>query len=352
MKALVVSQKFNYGHISGLQAWYDMLVKLGYETSFLLDEQYFPHLDGHYGRASLKEATENDYFLIVIFNISIKDGAFVSRVKKKHKQTKIIFNYHEPWRGLKNEIRRFGKDLWHLFKQIARKAFAIKLLKKTNLVICPSEEAASFYKQHEIKINPNFTVFPLVFLDSSRGLFKYNKRFFSFISTATLDKGADLFFSFAKYASRIDGNILFQVITSSNVDKYIDSEIRLLINQGRFVIKQKKGLSESEMDRAYDDSACTWLVYRSSTQSGVVAKALMWGSPCLATKVGVFPNVIDGQNGFLVEAVDDFNDIYKKYSLIMSSLTERVDAARKTFETIYSSVTRRKDLQDILDSLE
>lgn len=347
--AVIVSQKFNYGHLSGLLGWYSMLSSLGYKTSFWMDPQYAGCFDGNTYDALYEGSPASDCDLVVIFNISTKDRKVVDHFKK-NPNTKIIFIYHEPWRGFPNEIKRFRNDKWNFIKQVGRMLFARKVVRKSDLVICPSAQAEEFYSQHEAKYNSNYAVFPLVFKDDcENGNYRRDKEYFSFISTASLDKAADKFFEFVKYASGQDPKLRFQVVTSTNITQYLDDDIQKLIDGGRMLVRHGKSLSEAEMNEAYDNSKCTWLAYRSSTQSGVIAKAFMWGSPCVATNVGVFGELVDGINGKIVSSCEAFEEILDAYYEIEKDTDEYEASARKTFEKVYSAECRIAELKKLLD---
>lgn len=349
MKSLIVSRKFNFGHISGLLAWNDMLKRLGHSTFFYADPQYLPHLN----KCSFvgEEDFSNDYDLIIIFNLSTEDGRLVSKIKKNNRNTKVIFIYHEPWRGLLYEIKRFKRDIIRFIKQVGRKFYSRKVLKLADLVICPSSEAVDFYSRHESKYNNNYIRFPLVFLDAASEGFDKKKKYFSFISTASQDKGADIFFKFIEYAARRDNDVVFQVVTPSDATKYLNNYHFEMVRAGRLIIRHKAGLNEEEMDDAYNNSRCTWLVYRSSTQSGVIAKAFMWGSPCLATKVGVFPTIINGKNGLLVDDAYNFEDILEKFHQICENENSFQESARQSFLENYDSKNRCAELSSIIETL-
>ena len=349
--ALIISLKFNYGHLSGLMGWYSMLNSLGYRTSFLMDEQYSGCFDEKNYDVLYRFSPQIGYYLVVFFNISAEDWK-LARYLKEHTNAKILFIYHEPWRGLENEIKRFRHDSKNFIKQVGRMVFAREVIRSSDLVICPSAQAADFYRNHEARYNPHYVAFPLVFQDDCfGGKYRKDKTYFSFISTATLDKAVDCFFEFVKYVSSQDVHIQFQVVTSTDISAYLDAEIQQLIAVGRMVVRHGKGLSEAEMNEAYDNSKCTWLAYRSSTQSGVIAKAFMWGSPCIGTNVGVFGDLIDGTNGKIVSSCDAFEEILNAYYEIEANQQHYERSARQTFERVYSAKQRTNQLADLIDAL-
>lgn len=346
---LIVSQKFNLGHVAGLMGWYSMFSKSGFAPRFYLDQNYKGVID-----STIYDTVESieqfmDFDVVLIFNISLKDSTLVRKLKKEHPRTKVLFLYHEPWRGIKHELERFKRDTKNFAKQVGRVCAARYVVKNADLVICPSEQAREFYIGHEALLNAHYCVFPLVFLDACGGNCSLTKEYFSFIATAAKDKAIDKYFEFVKYAADEEPAMKFQVATSTDVSEYIDSDIQALIDAQRMIIRHKEGMSEAEINMAYDASCCTWLAYRSSTQSGVLPKAFMWGSPCVATPVGIFSELINGENGILVDSCEAFPDILAAYRLIMATPDSFYNAARNTFEKYYAPAERSAEFISILN---
>ena len=76
-------------------------------------------------------------------------------------------------------------------------------------------------------------------------------------------------------------------------------------NLDRIEIRCGRPLGNDEINRCYLESFCVWNIYRRSTQSGVLPKAFMFGTPVIASRVGAFPEwVEEGVNGRFAEARD------------------------------------------------
>ena len=66
-------------------------------------------------------------------------------------------------------------------------------------------------------------------------------------------------------------------------------------------------LSNDEMMNLIRQSSVILLPYKSASQTGIIPTCALYGKPCIATKVGAFPESIkDGVNGILVEANDKY----------------------------------------------
>lgn len=348
---LIVSLFYNNGHIGGLMGWYDLLSRVGYTPFFFLDNKYWKHFDDSFEIIKDEKPDFNKFNILIINNLSPKDEVTIKYAKRMNKNMKIIFIHHEPWKGYKEITENLKSSPFVLIKVVIKKMIEKRVLCISDLIICPSENALNIYKKYEYKYNSNCVVFPLVMKDNSNGTYNTKKHYFSYIATATYEKGIDLFLKFSKYCHKRNYDIHFSVITKTDISSYIDESIEKMIQNGYIVVKQGIPLSEEEMDQAYNDSCCTWLVYRSSTQSGVLPKALMWGSPCIATKVGVFPEIIDGKNGILVSAIDSFDEIYQAYKKIKENQILFQQSARETYEKIYKVENRLQEFKKLLDIL-
>jgi len=64
-------------------------------------------------------------------------------------------------------------------------------------------------------------------------------------------------------------------------------------------------LSNDEMMNLIRQSSVIVLPYKSASQTGIIPTCALYGKPCIATKVGAFPETVkDGYNGLLIEPND------------------------------------------------
>lgn len=99
----------------------------------------------------------------------------------------------------------------------------------------------------------------------------------------------------------------------------------------RIVVHCGRPLSNNEINLCFAQSICVWNVYRRSTQSGVLAKASMFGSPVLASDTGSFREFVDdNQNGrFLQDASPE--SVLEAYEDIRSNLNRYTSLSREKF---------------------
>lgn len=65
-------------------------------------------------------------------------------------------------------------------------------------------------------------------------------------------------------------------------------------------------------------------------QSGVMCKEFMFGSHVIATKIGLFPDYVDGKNGILLNRNVNVEEIYKAYCKIRQEQEAFSKCARAT----------------------
>lgn len=352
MRILLVSQKFNVGHLSTIVGWKRLADLDGHETVMYLDKRYKPFFEDVdalcvYDEKDLEQVGRID--VIIIMNLAPTDGVFLRRMKKNG-TPKVIFVHHEPWRGWRTELNdtKRSKSLDQFVRRIVKKLVGACVLRYTDCVVCPSKVAAEFYRKNEMHLNDEYVILPLLYPDEMAGVERQEKRFFSFISTADTFKAFDQFVAFIKFAASRSDSIRFLIATKTDITSYIDEEIEALQVEGRLVIQQGRDLTVEEINAAYDASRCVWLVYRISTQSGVILKAFMAGTPCIASNVGVFGEQIDGSNGILLRDPNDFDEILDAYKMIDADLQRYSAAARASFERYYLADTHLPEYQAIL----
>lgn len=350
-KVLIISNKFNNGHVAGLMGWYKTIEKIGFLVELALPHEYREYFTDGYVIIKNKKIDFNNYSHMIIFNLSVLDIFMIKQAKKIKPSIKIMFVYHEPWRGLQNEMGRLVASIKVCFLMIVKKIISDFVLSNSDCVILPSKFSYDVYKMNQSKKNDCFYCSNLIFTDQANNKINYNKKYFSFISTASYDKSIDLFFEFVKYCDVLEENINFLVVTKTDVSNYIDQHIKRIIEKGRLIIKSGKPLSEDEMNNAYDNSLCTWLLYRSSSQSGVLPKCFMWGSPVIASNVGIFSEQINGDNGLIINDIGDFDEIINSFHFIENNKEKYIKNSRMSFDMFYSIDSNVQIVERIMNEI-
>lgn len=336
-KVYIMSAKFAPGHFSHMLAYYKLFEEAKCYPVLYLDrgyEAFVREISGY--RYEYIDVSSMPYAdIVLIYNLSRFDQHYIRLFEKANNKTKFIFVYHEPWLGIKEVLHNLfsrKESVIESIKVIGRYIFAIPELKKSSLIIVPSKKAYKDYKKFCFHYNKKCCIFPLVFTDECNQKIDLScKKYLSFISTASRSKNFEMFLSYVKYKSKKSPDLLFQIATRSNIDKYIDEELQKLIESGQLIVNHGHDLSNEEINHAYNISSCVWLLYSRSTQSGVMCKAMMFGSPVIGSDLGSFSEVIDGSNGIILSEGYSLKDIEKSHEKIMNDLEFYSKNSRESF---------------------
>lgn len=351
-KVFVFSNKFSPAHFSHLVAFYKSFKELNYNCVLVIDKEYKKFLDSYNDIIDYKfnsELTEADKAdVIIIYNISTIDNKYINLVKKENGKVFVII--HEPWNGAKKTIRNYlarREPLKETIKSFARKHYLNKMLKNKARVIVCSNNALNVHSKY-CKKNINANVFPLIFEDENKSKININdKKYFSFIGSATPAHGFNEYIQFAKNNQNED--ILFQIATSSHIKDYLmDEDIQNMIKNNKLVVKEGKYMSNEEINEAYMNSIATWMVYKRSTQSGVICKSWMFGTPVICSLVGSFDEYVDGENGVILETTSN-QEILKQYFEIKSKLTVMSESSRNSFDKYFNYKHKLDLLKKIIE---
>ena len=332
--AVIVSAKFTPGHISHLKAFYFLFNKLGYKTILLLNVCYRNIFDENVCVKYLDEEWEETRAdVILIYNMSQIDTKIIKALKGKSEKCKTLFVYHEPWYGIKKwvmDVMRRKVKLMVLLKNIVIHYYAVKLIRTVDIVLLPSEKAIDIYTKCDVKYNREYNEFPLIFTDETVGSAKEKRCYFSFIATADKEKNFPLFIEFIKSTLKNDSDFMSQIVTRSNISEFWDKKLDKYVKEGRLVVQAGRNLSNEEINSALERSICTWLYYYHSTQSGVLARAFMCGSPVLCSTSGCFKNYVHGNNGVICKG-NSMEELYDAYKDICKNEEQMSREAKKSF---------------------
>lgn len=200
------------------------------------------------------------------------------------------------------------------------------------MILLPSNKAVDYYEKICVKYNKHYSLFPLVFTDEANNAINPNeKKYFSFISTVQNSKNFTMFLDYIKFKAKISSDSMFQIATRTDCSEYIDAELKALIKKKRLIINHAHSLSNTEINQAYARSNCTWMLYNRSTQSGVLCKSFMFGTPVIASNIGSFSEVVNSDNGIILPESYTLEDIDRAYENIKNNFDHLCNGARQTF---------------------
>ena len=350
----VMSAKFAPGHFTHLIGLYQLCRSCGLTPSLLLDPGYtlFLKESPEYDHIALpleKEGTAPDTLLI--YNQSLQDLRIIGTLRKRNPVMKVILVIHEPWNGYRAWLSDFFHGREALRPTIAvmgRYVFARLLLPRVQTVLLPSQEAFRNYQKICARYNPNSAILPLLCSDEYSTTNIGEKKYFSFVSTATNSHNFKLFLDYVKYKSARDPEALFQIATRSDVSASLDSDLQDLMHQGRLLINHAHSLSNTEINRTYASSNCTWMLYGRSTQSAALCKSFMFGSPVIASDIGSFQEFVDESSGIILKEGYSLEDIDQAYTRILANLKQYAQGARDAFFRLFHYEEYMESFQKIL----
>ena len=351
-KAVVVSLRHNPGHYSHLVGMGKSLVDLGFEVEYLLDSPYaqVPELSAVapvlYSSA---ESLKREHTHAIFVNISLQNWRVAAALKQRG--ARILYIYHEPWRYSLDYFVGEGLKRW-LSSALAHQV-SKAMLKHSDVVILPSEYALQTYAKGDVRYNCNAHSIPLMYPDEVNGSFAVPpaRKYFSYIGNICGAHGFDEYLGFMRHAFARGLGLDFLIASKRPLPPDVLRDACIRNHLHRIHIACGRPLTIPEINRYYAESFCVWNLYRRSTQSGVLVKAFMFGTPVIAGRGGSFPEFVrDGFNGRFA-SVGDYPAIEAAALDIRERLHEYSANCRKTFlETFYYRASLRK-LERLLSQL-
>jgi glycosyltransferase involved in cell wall biosynthesis len=331
---------YTYAHASHMIALAQSFRALGFAVTFILDEGYLSlsglSLIGDTVPVSQYHNEPARPIEVAIFcNSAIKNQSLARTLRAQ--KTSVLYLFHEPesvwnWQVLKSEGAM--KAVRFLFSTY----YSIKTLRQASGVIVCSSYAQWLYQQNYLRFNSNVYVMPLLF-DDEVGTERFEqmrskKQYVGFVGTACKAHGFDAFVNFAKFSLRKGSDISFAIATRINLASLLqsDQELANLVKQGKIRMQHGRELSNEEINQHSLECFCIWNVYRRSTQSGVLPRSYMAGTPVLASRVGSFHEEV--QPGFTGEFVDVNEDpaaILATVQNLREHAADYFDECRKRF---------------------
>jgi glycosyltransferase involved in cell wall biosynthesis len=346
----ILSLRFNPGFLYLLKAYNKAIRALGGEPAFVLDEGYkqFPDLLNCAPIFGSEALGEQDWSHAIILNPSLMNKAAANMLKQRG--ARILYIFHEPWQMSLSYLRNEG--LRDTLKAALAHRMTVPVLAMADTVILASQFALNLYRRVDLKHNPRAAYFPLIYDDDSRNSIEEllpAKQYFSFVGNLCRAHGFDQYVTVMRDALLSGQDMRFLIASRFPLPRAIAEDPVLQGFTDRVEIRCGLPLSDEEINRCYARSFCVWTVYRRSTQSGVLPKAYMFGSPVIASRVGSFPEFVqDGVNGRFADG-GDVRGILDRVEDMRASITSYAANCRKTFLDTFFYKARLNDLQHLLD---
>ena len=329
----IISLRFNPAFVQHAIAFAKLIREAGHEPEFLLDDRYkcFPEFLTVAPVFGIECIQSLGGWTHAIFMNSAAENEKIGKTLKS-RGTKLIYILHEPWQITWNFIKSEGA--WQSIKTMTAHRLATPVLEICDRVLLASQHGLEIYRRHDAKYNPDCIYFPLIYDDTApedKQSLLGRKKYLGFVGALCRSHGFDHYLSFMRYVFRNNLDLQFLIASRNPLPDLVRRDPILGPKLNQIEIRCGRPLSNEEMDRCYAESFCVWMLYRRSTQSGVLPKALMFGAPVIASSVGSIPEYITERvNGRFSSATDHLRT-WNSIQEMWNSRSSYFERCRQTF---------------------
>lgn len=344
--ALIISLNFHPGHVSHMVASYRQMEELGYESIFCVAGGFVNFLPGSsricvYGRDELPK-TDVAFFLFP----SQRNLLLIRRLKRR--KTKIVYIFHEPLARM-SEYRKAGFSYKYLAKLWIINRISGLTVKWSDSVLLPSKKAVDFYIANPLYKNQNYHYLPLLFDDERTAEhMQCERRNFSYIGTVAADHSFKEYLDFVQWAVIEDRLPQVQFLIATKSEFSVPQE---LADSERVVIQKGRPLDDAEINASYASTLVVWNAYARTTQSGVLAKSFMFGTPAIVLRKNLSEFTEDGKEVMAIDDNTSFEQIEAAIMRIMSDFPRYSKYARKRFENTFYYRNSNHIIKEVLSAL-
>lgn len=352
----IVCLKYTPANWQHMDSFASCLEKQGQKARFVLSEQ-FRWMNEKYASQSDYLSSSRSFFDMLKDTVLffLYKWYFFVRIVKKNKPRLVLF---VMWHPLNVILAKIVKNLYpqchactwmhepyKLDKSEYRnKIIAFKiieylqelLLKYLDTVILHSRLAFEGFNIRYPSYRGKTKIIPLLFRDTFVKELPCPRVFdFTFIGFAVKPKGIDTFFAIVKKNMELNLGLKFQIVTSSNIKKYLR---KLDKNWGNCLeVFSENNIGDNEIRRAYSRSYIVSALYKDTTQSAVVPLAFMHATPVLATDIaGLRECVKDKVNGVILQKNFTEENVIQAIRYIKENFSDLSKNARASFEETWS----------------
>ena len=342
MKALIISLNFHPGHVSHMVASYMQCEELGYESTYYVARGFCDFLPKD-SRIVTNEEKVSEADLAIFLFPSQKNLSLIWKLKRKG--CKVVYIFHEPLAPMK-VYKEAGFSWKYLAKLWVIDHVSALTVKWSDVILVPSRKAVRYYEENKLYTNENCHYLPLMYADEREARHtKMPRMYFSYIGTVAADHSFDEYLKFVEWA------VINQKLEGVDLLVGTKSEFEVpeaLQKSDRVTIKKGVPMTDEEINAYYSSSIAVWNAYARTTQSGVLAKSFMFGTPALVMRQNLNEFTHDGEN---VVAIDD-NTSFEQIEAAVMKICYNFDAfsagCRKEFEKSFYYRVYNEQFKDIL----
>lgn len=303
MNALLVSKRFNPGHISHIEANAKLLEKNGFNVQFVVHKKFlsFPNcaMNGRdAGLSRLLVLRKGDLVIVWFPSISV---IFNLLLVKLFTKATTVYVYHEPYTSFSSYLA--AGFSWPKSLRVTAISWVSRIIcELSDKIILPSVRAFEAIPRAKIE-SQRYAKINLMFSDETgpqtQGL---AREFVSYIGTIAEDHAFDEFVRLMQVciAEQTLQPLKFQIATRSEIPEQHRVVIDQCIASGRLILQSGHPMTNNQINRFYAQSFVVWNAYRRSMQSGVLSKAYMFGTPVLVSTRNQSEYFQDGVHGVLI----------------------------------------------------
>lgn len=343
-KALIISLNFHPGHVSHMVASYKQCEELGYQSTYFVDPKFEDFLPK--GSRILKDGQDlcpaND--LAIFLFPSQKNLPLIWKMKRKG--VKVVYIFHEPLSPI-SDYRKAGFSYKYLAKLWVINRISQLTVKWSDVILLPSKKAVEYYEKNPLYTNQNYHYLPFMYDDEKQERHDTIPRvYFSYIGTVAADHSFGEFLNFVEWAVKENKlhEVKFMIGTKSvfEVPEVLKKSTRVNIQQGR-------PLTNEEINAYYASTLVVWNAYARTTQSGVLAKSFMFGTPALVLKKNCNEFAHDGIEIKAIEDNTDKEEIAKAIEDVMANMDSYSTNCRKQFMESFYYRKFNQEIESLID---
>lgn len=344
MIALIISLNFNPGHVSHMVASYKQCEELGYKSIYYVDPAFFPFLPKGSNIQFVSEGISCKIDLAIFLFPSQKNLPLIWKLK--HQGTKVIYIFHEPLAPM-SVYRKAGFSYKYLLRLWLINRISALIVKYSDIILLPSRKSVNLYVRNHSYKNNNYYYLPLMYEDERTIEFINLKRqFFSYIGTIAADHSFNEYLDFVCWTIKNDELPEFNFLIATKSRFEIPE---LLRNSSRIVIKQGKAMTDEEINMCYASSIVVWNAYVRTTQSGVLAKSFMFGTPALVMRTNLNEFMHENANVVAIDENTDKSQIKRAIQKIYKNFENFSTESRIEFEKSFYYKVYNDDLVRIIN---
>ena len=328
MKAILVTKRFNPGHVSHLQANSRLLREHGFDVKYNVHKKYslFPDfwIKSHLSTFSdLPTLRESDLYIVWFPSVLVIFELFVVRL---FSEATTVYVYHEPYTSF-SSYRAAGFSWLKTVRVSAISLVSRIICALSHKIILPS--ARAFDAVPNAKHLPHrFAQFNLMFSDEVSHQEDFHLRtHLSYIGTIAEDHAFDEFVRLmqACIAAQLLLPFRFLIASPSQIPSKYTAVIGQCVSSGRLLLHSGTPMKNKQINSFYSQSFVVWNAYRRSMQSGVLPKAYMFGAPVLVSTSNTSEHFEDGVHGVLISnrySVEEFCQSISTLELSWTSISQ------------------------------